>query len=69
MRKETEDACAVKGSEPHGPVDGKSRRHEKEKKTKAVIARGIHLYPFRTEKLSHAAPMVLRKRESRSPPH
>ena len=39
------------------------------KKTKAVIARGIHLYPFRTEKLSHAAPMVLRKRESRSPPH
>ena len=28
---------------------------------KVVIAQGIHLYPFRTEKLSPAAPMVLRK--------
>ena len=36
--------------------------------TKAAIARGLHLYPFRTEKLNPAAPMVLRKRESRSPP-
>ena len=27
-----------------------------------------HLFPFRTEKLSPTAPMVLRKRESRSPP-
>ena len=34
----------------------------------AVIAPGFHLFPFRTEKLSPAAPMVLRKRESRSPP-
>ena len=32
---------------------------------KAVIARGIHLYPFRTEKLSPVTPMVLRKWESR----
>ncbi len=34
-------------------------------KTKAATARGLHLYPFRTEKLNPAAPMVLRKRESR----
>ena len=34
---------------------------------KVVIAQGLHLYPFRTEKLNLAAPMVLRKRESRSP--
>ena len=33
-----------------------------------VIASGFHLFPFRTEKLSPTAPMVLRKRESRSPP-
>ena len=32
---------------------------------KAVIARGIHLFPFRTEKLSPVTPMVLRKWESR----
>ena len=41
----------------------------RKKKIKAGTARGIHLFPSRTEKLSHAAPMVLRKRESRSPPH
>ena len=35
---------------------------------KAVIARGLHLYPFRTEKLNLVASMVLRKRESRTPP-
>ena len=29
---------------------------------------GLHLFPFRTEKLNPSAPMVLRKRESRSPP-
>lgn len=33
-----------------------------------MIARGLHLYPFRTEKLNLAAPMILRKWESRSPP-
>ena len=33
-----------------------------------VIALVFHLFPFRTEKLSPTAPMVLRKRESRSPP-
>ena len=31
-------------------------------------AAGFHLFPFRTEKLSPPAPMVLRQRESRSPP-
>ena len=34
-------------------------------KTKVVIARGLHLFPFRTEKLNPATPMVLRKWESR----
>jgi hypothetical protein len=29
------------------------------KKIKAAIASGIHLYPYRTEKLSPTAPMVL----------
>ena len=38
------------------------------RKEKAAIAAGSHLFPFRTEKLSPPAPMVLRKRESRSPP-
>ena len=34
-----------------------------------TIAQGIHLFPFRTEKLSPAAPMVLPNRwESRSSP-
>ena len=36
-----------------------------EQVTKAVTARGIHLFPFRTEKLNPATPMVLRKWESR----
>ena len=35
---------------------------------KAATARGLHLFPFRTEKLNPGAPMILRKRESRSPP-
>ena len=35
------------------------------KKIKVVIARGFHLFPFRTEKLNPATPMVLRKWESR----
>ena len=34
---------------------------DKGKKTKVVIARGLHLFPFRTEKLNPATPMVLRK--------
>ena len=35
---------------------------------KAVIAQGLHLLPFRTEKLNLVTSMVLRKRESRKPP-
>ena len=35
------------------------------KEIKVVIARRSHLFPFRTEKLSFATPMVLRKWESR----
>ena len=30
-----------------------------------TIAQGLHLFPFRTEKLNLVTPMVLRKRESR----
>ena len=39
-------------------------------KIKAVMAAGFHLFPFRTEKLSPPAPMVLRKcrTEKLSPP-
>ena len=33
--------------------------------TKVAIARGLHLFPFRTEKLNLATPMILRKWESR----
>ena len=42
--------------------DGDDR---KKIKTKVVTARGFHLFPFRTEKLNPATPMVLRKWESR----
>ena len=42
--------------------DGDDR---KKRKTKVVTARGFHLFPFRTEKLNPATPMVLRKWESR----
>ena len=35
---------------------------------KAVIAQGLHLLPFRTEKLNLVTPMVLPKRESRKRP-
>ena len=45
-------------------ADAKSRASS-EQVTKAVTARGIHLFPFRTEKLNPATPMVLRKWESR----
>ena len=43
-------------------------RHGRRKRIKAAMASGIHLFPFRTEKLSLTAPMVLRKWESRPPP-
>ena len=35
---------------------------------KAVIAQGLHLSPFRTEKLNRVTSMVLVVRESRKPP-
>ena len=35
---------------------------------KAVIAQGLHLLPFRTEKLNLVTSMVLLTRESRKPP-
>ena len=43
-------------------------REKLKKRLRWFIARGLHLFPFRTEKLNLVAPMVLRKRESRSPP-
>ena len=51
-------------TEAEAKADAKSRASS-EKVTKAVTARGIHLFPFRTEKLNPATPMVLRKWESR----
>ena len=57
---------AAKASCPsHRPVLQCQNRGQENEKTKVVIARGIHLFPSRTEKLSPATPMVLRKRESR----
>ena len=50
----------------HTPPAG-VRAGSKEK-GKAAMARGIHPSPFRTGKLSPAAPMVLGDRESRTPP-
>ena len=35
------------------------------KEIQVTIAQGLHLFPFRTEKLNLVTPMVLRKRESR----
>ena len=43
----------------------KEKQRYKRKEIKVVIARRSHLFPFRTEKLSFATPMVLRKWESR----
>ena len=51
-------------TEAKAKAEAKSRASS-EQVTKAVTARGIHLFPFRTEKLNPATPMVLRKWESR----
>ena len=51
-------------TEAKAKADAKNRASS-EQVTKAVTARGIHLFPFRTEKLNPATPMVLRKWESR----
>ena len=58
------DAKADAETEAKAKADAKSRASS-EQVTKAVTARGIHLFPFRTEKLNLATPMVLRKWESR----
>ena len=39
-----------------------------DKEIQVAIASGFHLFPFRTEKLSPTAPMVLPRWESRSLP-
>ena len=57
-------AEAEADAETEAKADAKSRASS-EQVTKAVTARGIHLFPFRTEKLNPATPMVLRKWESR----
>ena len=58
------EAEAEAETEAEAKADAKSRASS-EQVTKAVTARGIHLFPFRTEKLNPATPMVLRKWESR----
>ena len=42
-----------------------TRPRTPKRKTKVAIARGLHLFPFRTEKLNPATPMILRKWKSR----
>ena len=46
-------------------LSSQRKQTSEDSKIKAAIAPGIHLYPFRTEKLSPVTPMVLRKWESR----
>ena len=58
------EADAKADAETEAKAKAKSRASS-EQVTKAVTARGIHLFPFRTEKLNPATPMVLRKWESR----
>ncbi len=45
-----------------------SKAHAVLKDLLVALARRLHLFPFRTEKLSSSAPMVLQSRESRSSP-
>ena len=52
------DAKAKAKTEAKAKAEAKSRASS-EQVTKAVTARGIHLFPFRTEKLNPFAPMVL----------
>ena len=63
-RKGGPRTSAEADAETEAKADAKSRASS-EQVTKAVTARGIHLFPFRTEKLNPATPMVLRKWESR----
>ena len=47
----------------HAPARRGGR--ETKEDIQVTIAQGLHLFPFRTEKLNLVTPMVLRKRESR----
>ena len=49
-----------------GPIG--NRKPFLQRNRKAVIAQGLHLLPFRTEKLNLVTPMVLPTRESRKRP-
>ena len=68
-REARHEACTPFTDTLQGTPRRRRPADRKEIRIKAAIARGIHLFPSRTEKLSPAAPMVLRKWESRSPPH
>ena len=46
----------------HGTPD---RVRQMKEEIQVMTAQGLHLFPFRTEKLNLVTPMVLRKRESR----
>ena len=60
-QRQTTDAQPPQG----GAAGQKPTRTRTERETKVATARGLHLFPFRTEKLNPATPMVLRKWESR----
>ena len=47
------------------PYTLRPQGRETKKEIQVTIAQGLHLFPFRTEKLNLVTPMVLRKRESR----
>ena len=61
----SDTASAMTPFHPIQVQQGEQTATASDKRTKAAIARGFHLFPFRTEKLNPAAPMVLRKWESR----
>ena len=64
-------SAAVRTATSHATITAQARKRQSDRTrhskdvTKAVTARGLHLFPFRTEKLNPATPMVLRKWESR----
>ena len=63
------DPCSDAVRSPSGsvlvPYTDTSSARCTEKSIKVAIARGLHLFPFRTEKLNLATPMILRKWKSR----
>ena len=61
-------SAAAPQAQPETPQRRAGGRRRTHKELKAATAGGLHLFPFRTEKLNPRAPMILRKRESRSPP-